>query len=257
MRPTSSASSTSPHPRHVTSRLVSANSASADVNHSISPHVEQLRFAPVEPEPTRALPKRRSRRCFVCGTTGRHELDFRVCPRTYVLLRRSLAKIDENGRLVSFDGSPLPMTRHPGGVAAHIISRTSNPLRIVHTPRESRPPHPIPANPRQRVESPTPMFNSSSPHVIPHVVRVAPAPEHIPHRHLRPPIERAQPNSSDVESRVRLTWLILLLESLVDRVFRGQLRGIITLIERLGIPDPSTLRQHLQPVFERISLPLR
>jgi hypothetical protein len=84
----------------------------------------------------RAAPSRssrpRSRRCFVCGTTGKHPLDFRVCPRTTVLLRRSLAKINEDGHLVSIDGS------HPGGIAAHIISCFHNPMHIVLEPLNPR-----------------------------------------------------------------------------------------------------------------------
>jgi hypothetical protein len=97
MRPVSSASSTSPLPRHVTSRLVFASEPSFTspgerrvhfADHPLSPHLEQRCSAPIEPELARdPVPKPRSRRCFVCGTTGMHPLDFRVCPRTAVLLR--------------------------------------------------------------------------------------------------------------------------------------------------------------------------
>ncbi|KAJ7671064.1 hypothetical protein B0H17DRAFT_1141614 [Mycena rosella] len=97
-------------------------------DHSISPSAAQRRSPPDE---LKQPPKPRSRHCFVCGTKGRHPLDFRVCPRTAVLLCRSLAKINDEGCLVSFDGSPLPMTRHPGGVAAHMLSRLPKPTRIV------------------------------------------------------------------------------------------------------------------------------
>ncbi|KAJ7821583.1 hypothetical protein B0H13DRAFT_2128596 [Mycena leptocephala] len=144
----------SPLPRHVTSRLVFACepmlrerrvSELEIADHSISPHVEQRHSAPIEPERVRdPAPKPRSRRCFVCGTTGMHPLDFRICPRTAVLLRRSLAKINDDGRLVSIDGSPLPMTRHPGGVAAHIISRVRSSRLLVTEPSESSAPRPAP-----------------------------------------------------------------------------------------------------------------
>ncbi|KAJ7663342.1 hypothetical protein DFH06DRAFT_1190026 [Mycena polygramma] len=66
--------------------------------------------------------KPRSHRCFVCGRTGAHRLGPRFCPRTRELLREGLVLFDANGRLVSHDGSPLPMTRNPGGVAAHLFS---------------------------------------------------------------------------------------------------------------------------------------
>jgi len=216
------------------------NSASADVYHAISPHVEQRRFARIERE---LPPKPRSRRCFVCGTTGMHALDFRVCPRTAVLLRRSLAKINNEGRLVSFDGSPLPMTRHPGGVAAHIISRASNPLRIIRTSRESRP---APADPPRRVESPTPTFNYSSPHAVPPGESIAPVTDHIPRR-------RTAPSCDDVTSHARATFITVLLEALLDRTLRAQIRAIVIAVGRLHTAYPSTLRLQLRPVFEHIS----
>ncbi|KAJ7796221.1 hypothetical protein B0H14DRAFT_80846 [Mycena olivaceomarginata] len=197
MRPASSGSSTSPLPRHVTSRLVFASEPSFTspgerrvhfADHPLSPHLEQCRSAPIEPELARdPVPKPRSRRCFVCGTTGMHPLDFRVCPRTAVLLRRSLARINEEGRLVSFDGSPLPMTRHPGGVAAHIISRLHNPTRFIPKPPNPSPapiahipPRPVSVGPRDHIPSPMREFNSCSPHAIPHIDRAEPEPEHVP-----------------------------------------------------------------------------
>ncbi|KAJ6576795.1 hypothetical protein B0H10DRAFT_2101987 [Mycena sp. CBHHK59/15] len=217
-------SSTSPRPRRVSELEIA--------DHPISLHVEQRRSVPIQPELARdPVPKPRSRRCFVCGTTGRHPLDFRLCPRTSVLLRRRLAKINEDGCLVAFDGSPLPLTRHPGGVAAHLLSHIRNPACIVSEPRESPPapciarvpPCHAPAAPRDHVASPPPTFHSSSPHAIPPVVP---------------------------------SWLLVFLESLLDGVIRAQLRVIVSAIERLGVQDSSTLRQRLQPVFERISLPL-
>ncbi|KAJ7724566.1 hypothetical protein DFH07DRAFT_854715 [Mycena maculata] len=84
-----------------------------------------------QPSPPR---KRRSRRCFVCGGTGKHRLSPRFCPRTFELVAKHLAKFNADFRLVSFDGSPLPMTRHPGGVAAHLLSPRRLPARSISVP---------------------------------------------------------------------------------------------------------------------------
>ncbi|KAJ7683267.1 hypothetical protein B0H14DRAFT_3060036 [Mycena olivaceomarginata] len=67
-------------------------------------------------------PKPRSQRCFVCGGTGTHRLSPKFCPRTWELIEHRLARFDPNGRLASHDGSPLPMTRNTGGVAAHLFA---------------------------------------------------------------------------------------------------------------------------------------
>jgi hypothetical protein len=184
-----------------------------------------------------------------------HTLDFRVCLRTAVLLRRSLAKINNDGRLVSFDGSPLPMTRHPGGVAAHLISRFRNPTRIVLEPPKSPsapraahiPPHSVSPEPRDDVSSPPREFNSRSPHAIPPIDRAEPEPEHVPLTQILPP------HSSPSFGRARATILLVLLESMLDSVFRLQLRAILILLDRLSAEDPLTLRERIQPVFTRIS----
>ncbi|KAJ7608601.1 hypothetical protein DFH06DRAFT_1248067 [Mycena polygramma] len=232
------------HARHVTLRHASepcsecrAFETHVAANHSISPSSVK----PRSPPPARdSAPKPRSRRCFVCGTTGSHPLDFRVCPRTHVLLRRSLARINDEGRLVAFDGSPLPMTRHPGGVAAHLISRFRNPTRIVLAPPAA---------------SPSPTFNSSSPHAIPPIARAAPEPEpeHVPLRQSVSPHTEPHARPNDALSRARASFLEVLLESLLNPVFRVQLRAIVRLIDRLHAEDPVTLRHRIQPVFERIS----
>ncbi|KAJ7920110.1 hypothetical protein B0H13DRAFT_2426238 [Mycena leptocephala] len=265
MRPTSSASSTSPLPRHVTSRLVFACEPTLRerrvselqlADHSISPLVEQHRSAPIEPELARnPSPKPRSRRCFVCGTTGMHPLDFRVCPRTAVLLRRSLAKINNDGRLVSIDGSPLPMTRHPGGVAAHIISRVRSSRLLVTEPSESSsaprpahiPPHPVSSELCDHVPSPSREFNSRSPHAIPPIDSTEPEPEHVPLRSNTPR------HPSQPFDRTRAVILLVLLESMLNAVFRTQLRAILSIIEGLNAQDPSTFRERMQPVLTRIS----
>ncbi|KAJ6595991.1 hypothetical protein B0H10DRAFT_2441979 [Mycena sp. CBHHK59/15] len=257
----------SPRPCHVNALACEPNSTSPRdrrvprvADRPIDPYVVQRRSPSHEPELARdPLPKTRSRRCFVCGTMGRHPLDFRVCPRTAVLLRRSLAKFNDDGHLVLFDGSPLPMTRHPGGVAAHIISRIRNPTRAVperlQSPPAPRithiPPKPVPAAPR--VPSPLPTFNSSSPHAIPPLHRVAPEPGHVPMRGSAPSRDHA-PHLNDALSRARASFLTVLLESLLNSAFRVQLHAIVRLVDYLHAEDPSTLRQRIQPVFTRISL---
>ncbi|KAJ7460502.1 hypothetical protein B0H11DRAFT_2058097 [Mycena galericulata] len=223
-------STMTPRPRHVTplasepsfTSLRERRVSELDVaTQPMSPHVVQHRSPPLEPAQARnPAPKPRSRRCFVCGTTGKHPLDFRVCPRTAVLLRRSLARINDN--------SPP-------------------------APRAARdPPNSAFTNPRERVEHTQPTFNSSSPHAIPPVDRVAPAPEHVPLRRITPhdPTNR---HPSDSLSRARASFLVVLLESLLDSAFRRQLCAIIGVLDGLGAQDPSTLRERIQPVFARIS----
>ncbi|KAJ6627664.1 hypothetical protein B0H10DRAFT_1993625 [Mycena sp. CBHHK59/15] len=125
--------------------------------------------SPVPNQPPPSPPdKKRSHRCFVCGGTGKHRLNPRFCPRTWELANNDLVKFNIDGRLVSFDGSPLPMTRHPGGVAAHLLS----PRRL--TPRT------IPVSPRRVRHVPTPSsrsYESDPPHT-PSAVAVPP--RHVP-----------------------------------------------------------------------------
>ncbi|KAF8151162.1 hypothetical protein K438DRAFT_1865281 [Mycena galopus ATCC 62051] len=252
-----------PHARHVAPRLVFASEPIPTsrsphrvpelevADQSISPCATRRHFPPHELAP---MLKPHSRRCFVCGTTGRHPLDFRVCPRTADLLRRSFARINDDGRLVSFDGSPLPMTRHPGGVAAHLISRFRNPTRTVLESPESRPAPPaahVPSHvePHDLVPSPSREFNSRSPHMNPPVDRAEPEPEHVPLTQI--------PHPSSSCDRARAMILLILLESMLDSVFRLQLRAILILLDCLSAENPSTLQEHIQPVFTRISLPLQ
>ncbi|KAJ7825488.1 hypothetical protein B0H14DRAFT_3874448 [Mycena olivaceomarginata] len=240
MRPASSVSSTSPLPRHVTSRLVFASELSFTspgehrvhfADHPLSPHFGQRHSAPIEPELARdPLPKPRLRRCFVC------------------------ARINEEGRLVSIDGSPLPMTRHLGDVAAHIISRLRNPTRFVPEPPNPSPapiacipPHPVSVEPRDHVPSPVREFNSCFPHAIPHIDRAEPEPEHVPLAQILPP------HPSSLFGHARATILLVLLESMLDSMFRMQLRAILILLDHLSAEDPSSLQQRIQPIFMRIS----
>ncbi|KAJ7892491.1 hypothetical protein B0H14DRAFT_3126072 [Mycena olivaceomarginata] len=110
--------------------------------------------------------------------------DFGPSQKALAALLRHLATFDATFHLVSFDGSPLPMTRHPGGVAAHLLSprrllprtiRISprsaskspggshlNPPHVPHAPRD---PHAMPAPMPCRVPSAAPIANLNPPHV--------------------------------------------------------------------------------------------
>ncbi|KAJ6531531.1 hypothetical protein DFH09DRAFT_1183382 [Mycena vulgaris] len=94
---------------------------------SLSPPSSDRPNPPVSQSRAESRPKSRSHRCFVCGGTGTHRLGPKFCPRTWELVERGLARFNPEGRLVSHDGSPLPMTRNPGGVAAHLIARLDRP----------------------------------------------------------------------------------------------------------------------------------
>ncbi|KAF8143703.1 hypothetical protein K438DRAFT_1875542 [Mycena galopus ATCC 62051] len=170
------------------------------------------------PSPPR---KKRSRRCFVCGGTGKHRLHPRFCPRTTELFAKRLVMFDFAFRLVSFDGSPLPMTRHPGGVAAHLLSprgSSSRPARALPrspstSPRGSKlnPPH-FGAAAAIRPRTIEPIVDSNplhAPHAMPisvrsrvsHAVPIADLdPSHAPHplepRHVCSEIPIADLNPS-------------------------------------------------------------
>ncbi|KAJ7840920.1 hypothetical protein B0H14DRAFT_3695096 [Mycena olivaceomarginata] len=109
--------------------LLAASSERVPTPNAEAPHILRASprsptpFTPPEPSSTASSRPKRSRRCFVCGRTRAHRLSFRSCPRTSELLAHRLVAYNSDGRLVSFDGSPLPMTRHYGGVAGHLFSR--------------------------------------------------------------------------------------------------------------------------------------
>ncbi|KAF7372295.1 hypothetical protein MVEN_00089500 [Mycena venus] len=102
--------------------------------------------------------KRRSNRCFVCGGTNTHRLGPKFCPQTWELVVHGLAKFDADGRLVSHDGSALPMTRNSGGVAAHLFASSDRHSRRISrdipqlsspsaVPRVDVPSRDLPSNP--------------------------------------------------------------------------------------------------------------
>ncbi|KAJ7756728.1 hypothetical protein B0H14DRAFT_2977194 [Mycena olivaceomarginata] len=134
--------------------------------------------------------KNRSRRCFVCGGTGKHRLHPRFCPRTLELISNKLAMFNFDFRLVSFDGSPLPMTRHPGGVAARLLS-----------PRGPSS-HPARASPRSPSTSP-----GSSKLNPPHIRRVpcTPIANHLPSAIPIANLNRSHTSHSPVEPPVRIS----------------------------------------------------
>ncbi|KAJ7867061.1 hypothetical protein B0H13DRAFT_1067077 [Mycena leptocephala] len=156
-----------PHfaPRSVRSCAASAPSPTHLLTHST---LDKL--------PSTSTPrKKRSRRCFVCGGTGKHRLHPRFCPRTAELFAKGLVMFDFTFRLVSFDGSPLPMTRHPGGVAAHLLSPRRLSARPVHV------------SSHQNSTSPC-TCNSNAPHVA--------APTPIRPRTIEPNVDSNRPHTS-------------------------------------------------------------
>ncbi|KAF7371967.1 hypothetical protein MVEN_00054700 [Mycena venus] len=173
---------------HVTSRPEQAGSSSRPSSITLPSRSSAHSSSSLSSPPR----KKRSRRCFVCGGTGKHRLSPRFCPRTYELLSKHLAKFDANFRLVSDDGSPLPMTRHPGGVAAHLLSRrrlhrhtyrvSSRSISESPSGFESNPPH-VPQVPRdrpvgvpRRIPNPSPGTDQNPPH--------APRPSVIKRHHI-------------------------------------------------------------------------
>ncbi|KAJ6623209.1 hypothetical protein B0H10DRAFT_1944184 [Mycena sp. CBHHK59/15] len=61
--------------------------------------------------------------CFVCRQSGTHKLGWKNCPTTKELFDENLVMGDISGHLVAWDGSDLPTTRDPGGVAAILRQR--------------------------------------------------------------------------------------------------------------------------------------
>ncbi|KAJ7866791.1 hypothetical protein B0H14DRAFT_3592287 [Mycena olivaceomarginata] len=169
-----------PHPR------IAPCSMRSRASFTLSPTLH-MSHPNLDNSPSTSAPhKKRLWHCFVCGGTGKDRLNPHFCPRTYELLSKCLVKFDVNFRLVSDDSSPLPMTQHPGGVAAHLLSprrlppRTIrvSPRRVTESPgtSQSNPPHvhraphasPIPVP--LRAPNAVPTSNSNPPHVPPAVV---------------------------------------------------------------------------------------
>ncbi|KAJ7888311.1 hypothetical protein B0H14DRAFT_2693528 [Mycena olivaceomarginata] len=122
--------------------------------------------------------------------TGKHRLHPRFCPRTLELISNKLAMFNFDFRLVSFDGSPLPMTRHPSGVAARLLS-----------PRGPSS-HPARASPRSPSTSP-----GSSKLNPPHIRRVpcTPIANHLPSAIPIANLNRSHTSHSPVEPPVRIS----------------------------------------------------
>ncbi|KAJ7826078.1 hypothetical protein B0H13DRAFT_2374598 [Mycena leptocephala] len=179
---------------HVTSHTSHPHIAPRSVRSSASSAPSRTRppsYSNIDTSPSTITPrKKRSRRCFVCGGTGRHRLHPRFCPRTLELIANKLAMFNFEFRLVSFNGSPLPMTRHPGGVAAHLLSPRGS---------SSRPARISPRSPSKSSCSP----DLNPPHV-PHVLRIGtprPIPAAIPIANLN----RPHTSHSPVETPLRIS----------------------------------------------------
>ncbi|KAJ7192099.1 hypothetical protein GGX14DRAFT_578407 [Mycena pura] len=181
--------------------------------------------------------KPRSRRCFVCGKQNTHALSFRFCPRTHTLLRRQLAKLD-SGRLVLPNGSPLPMTRHAGGIAGHLISQSNAALRVHEHHTTTAPsirvlPRSTHSKPRTelRLSPPLPRFepadhdepthDSSSPHAAP-LPNSAPSPKRVARRH-NPNRTHSPRVFSPCNSCTFRKFHQMLLDLLFDRTMRKSL----------------------------------
>ncbi|KAJ7803396.1 hypothetical protein B0H14DRAFT_3777638 [Mycena olivaceomarginata] len=268
-------------PCSVRSRASSPLSPTLHTSHSNSPS-------------TSAPRKKRSRRCFVCGGTGKHRLNPRFCPRTYELLSKHLATFDATFRLVSFDGSPLPMTRHPGGVAAHLLSPRRFPPRTLRVvPRsvskspgtsQAKPPHvhraphasPIPV-PRS-IPNAVPASNSNPPHAPPAAVehpRCVSTPDHSfesnpPHLppferlpsppfYLPVPIPNSHPHSetpSNSTPRLDNAFILQIFDCLILSLsWRRTVAELIDAIDRLTVDADITVLQKRVRERYKISIP--
>ncbi|KAF7291190.1 TY3B-TY3B protein [Mycena indigotica] len=206
-------------------RTVHGTSASEARAPSVVPTPESPRSA--------ALNKPRSRRCFVCGRSNNHPLSFRFCPRTCTLLRRALARLDERGKLVMPDGSALPMTRHAGGVAGHLISAHNAALRVSERPE---PPQPLARRPTRL---PTPC--EPTPSQFPPPTEPIRAAEHTgplnpssSHPEIAPPVSHA-PRRRHAH---RTNQPRMLMPLLFDNTLRAHFTEMITTLSKL---DPDTL----------------
>ncbi|KAF7298544.1 hypothetical protein MIND_00801100 [Mycena indigotica] len=217
-------------------RTVHGTSASEARAPSVVPTPESPRSA--------ALNKPRSRRCFVCGRSNSHSLSFRFCPRTRTLLRRALARLDERGMLVMPDGSALPMTRHAGGVAGHLISAHNAALRVSERPE---PPQPLARRPTRL---PTPSEPTSSPFPpIRAAEHTGPLNPSSSHPEIAPPISHAprrrhahrtnQPRMLMPCVKCQQAKSMQLIQRLLfDNALRAHFTEMITTLSKL---DPDTL----------------
>ncbi|KAF7297485.1 hypothetical protein MIND_00982300 [Mycena indigotica] len=204
---------------------------------------------PTPKSPRSATPsKPRSRRCFVCGRSNNHPLSFRFCPRTRTLLRRALARLDERGKLVMPDGSALPMTRHAGGVAGHLISAHNAALRVSERPeppqplarRPTRLPTPSEPTPSQvlpptepiRAAEHTGPLNPSSSHP-----EIAPPVSHAPRRRHAHRTNQPRMLMPCVQCQ-RTKWMQSIQTMLFDNALRAHFTEMITTLNKL---DPDTL----------------
>ncbi|KAJ7137436.1 hypothetical protein C8R43DRAFT_1238937 [Mycena crocata] len=199
--------------------------------------------------PTSLPPKPRSRRCFVCGGTGKHKLSPQFCPRTWDLCRQKLAKFNPDGRLVSYDGSPLPMTRNRGGVAAHLLSR-----------RRQLPPHLIPATrgiditDRGSIPSPPHLVGARVPHqpiarsVPPSLSTPLPRPTVVPQSIPQPVSKPPRPLRLP-----RRDFILPLFDTLVlSASFRQQVKSVIAPIEHMDTGDLLGLWKRVEPIRDRL-----
>ncbi|KAK6988344.1 hypothetical protein R3P38DRAFT_2573365 [Favolaschia claudopus] len=187
-------------------------------------------------------------RCFVCGKTRAHRLSYAACPRTAELIEKKLAAYTLEGRLVRYDGSPLPMTRNRGGVAAHLLASYNPPspsphphfphLEPVHASRDSEPRiHPNSHPSRDFISPTTPDIHTIPPSPARHPLHPVPTKlSSTPH----PPNPLVDPNK----------FPLLVFDILVgNTVFRRQLALIIAMVDRLEMHrGTQSLVEYLAPV---------
>ncbi|KAJ6528704.1 hypothetical protein B0H10DRAFT_2450400 [Mycena sp. CBHHK59/15] len=202
--------------------------------------------------------QKHARTVALCVVRREASLDFRVCPRTAVLLCRSLAKFNDDGRLVLFDGSPLPMTRHLA-VLPRTSSRVSVILRALFLSACNHHLHPVSLTFRQNPSRRAACSISSADVQLEFAPRHSSSPSCCARARTRSyatqcSISRSRPSSE----RCFVARTSLLPHGAfgvaTQRRFRVQLHAIVRLVDYLHAEDPSTLRQRIQPVFTRISL---
>ncbi|KAJ7803554.1 hypothetical protein B0H13DRAFT_2388961 [Mycena leptocephala] len=150
----------------------------------------------------RCCPGRRPRRCLHFPLrTLTSMLHLRLLPvpksdraaASSELFAKGLVMFDFTLRLVSFDGSPLPMTRHPSGVAAHLLSPRGPSSRLARgSPRSpSKSPCSSDLNPPHVPH----ILHIGTPHPIPAAIPIAnlnrPHTSHLP---VEPPLRISSPD---------------------------------------------------------------
>ncbi|KAK6972307.1 hypothetical protein R3P38DRAFT_3483220 [Favolaschia claudopus] len=213
--------------------------------------------------PTDPLSTSRSLRCFVCGKTRAHRLSYTSCPRTIELIQKKLAAYTLEGRLVCYDGSPLPMTRRRGGVAEHLLaSYNPTPSPSTLPSKSQRFPHLERADSKREYKPPqVDLHNPASSTLNDLHPRIERVPRESPHILPRPPeprshlpshfTERTPPSSQQFPNSTVIAIFDLLVSS---SELRRALYGLIESIHRCELErGMSSLAEYLTPVRTHIA----